>query len=327
VLNRVRIEHNDCGNGWGDLYGAGGCFIHAAPVIMNTVIHSNGEIFGRFGVYFENSSVLLQNNLVFNNKYNEIDGIYSDIIIQNATIISGESFGIYGDGIDFVGSVAISNSIIWGEGEYPICYDGTLSVEYSNIKNGMEGVFTNGTNDTLNWLEGNIDEDPLFLLGSGNHPFQLSGGSPCIDAGTPDTTGLNLPWLDLMGNYRIWDGDFDGDTIVDMGAYEFASIGVGIEEDDVVQGFEFEVLCFPNPFSSSASIKFELIESTEVSIQIFNTSGENVSSFFGAALPENQVLPAGKHSIHWDNEHLPRGIYFCRVQIGNKIITKKIVKR
>ena len=44
-------------------------------------------------------------------------------------------------------------------------------------------------------------------------------GSPCIDAGTNSLSGL--PELDLDGSPRLVDGDWDGTTVVDMGAYEY----------------------------------------------------------------------------------------------------------
>ncbi len=213
-------------------------------------------------------------------------------------------------------TVSITNSIIYDNNDWPYSLTEGATAIYSNIE-GSGGVPG----------EGNISETPFFL-GSGEHPYQLLGDSPCIDAGTPDTTGLNLPWLDLMGNYRMWDGDFDGDTIVDMGAYEFGSIGVGIEEDQAPKaiGAIFKVQCFPNPFSSSTSITFDLPELADVSIQIFNSTGKNVSSSFGGALPENQVLPAGKHIIQWNTAHLREGIYFCRLQAGSKVVVKKMIK-
>ncbi|MHC4659374.1 MAG: choice-of-anchor Q domain-containing protein, partial [Planctomycetota bacterium] len=62
--------------------------------------------------------------------------------------------------------------------------------------------------------------------------YHLLPGSPCIDAGDnnsvpADTTDLDgdgnttepIPW-DLDGNPRVVDGDNDGNSVVDMGAYE-----------------------------------------------------------------------------------------------------------
>ena len=80
---------------------------------------------------------------------------------------------------------------------------------------------------TLNWALGNIDLDPCFVepgYWDVNNvwvegDYHLLDGSPCIDAGDPNyVAGPNE--TDLDGNPRVVDGDNDGNSVVDMGAYE-----------------------------------------------------------------------------------------------------------
>jgi hypothetical protein len=97
-----------------------------------------------------------------------------------------------------------------------------LYASYNNIEGGESAVYSDFSFNVINWDEGNIDEDPQFC-GFGDDPYQLTEGSPCIDAGTPDTTGLFLPPWDLLYNQRIWDGNGYGDAIIDMGCYEYGS--------------------------------------------------------------------------------------------------------
>ncbi len=57
--------------------------------------------------------------------------------------------------------------------------------------------------------------DPMFVdTGAGD--FRLKAGSPCIDAGTPDTQGIPLTPFDLAGNGRIFNN-----VRIDIGAYEW----------------------------------------------------------------------------------------------------------
>jgi len=54
-----------------------------------------------------------------------------------------------------------------------------------------------------------------------NGDFHLASGSIAIDAGF-DTLGYYYPF-DMVYNHRIWDGDGNGNAIIDIGPYEFGS--------------------------------------------------------------------------------------------------------
>ncbi|NQU85300.1 MAG: right-handed parallel beta-helix repeat-containing protein, partial [Mariniphaga sp.] len=83
----------------------------------------------------------------------------------------------------------------------------------------------------LTGTDGNISSDPLL----DSLTYELLEGSPCIDAGTPDTTDLSIGLTDYLGNLRILN------NIIDIGAVE--SHSVSIETDEYVsicQGEEYE---------------------------------------------------------------------------------------
>jgi len=63
---------------------------------------------------------------------------------------------------------------------------------------------------TLEWQEGNIEADPLFILSRAN--YHLRPDSPCIDAGKD--AGV---YKDIDGQDRPWGAGFD------MGADEFST--------------------------------------------------------------------------------------------------------
>jgi hypothetical protein len=75
---------------------------------------------------------------------------------------------------------------------------------------GSGASWTASTGTDLGW---NIDRNPLFL-NAATGSFALQTGSPCLDVGVADTSGLGLPAVDLAGKPRIVGG------IVDMGAFE-----------------------------------------------------------------------------------------------------------
>ncbi|WP_139361642.1 choice-of-anchor Q domain-containing protein [Spirosoma sp. 209] len=82
----------------------------------------------------------------------------------------------------------------------------SVLVNYSNIQGGFTGT-------------GNISTDPLFAdTPSGN--YHLLQNSPSINTGDPNSTTATVSVTDIAGNPRI------GDSLIDMGAYEFK----GLEE-------------------------------------------------------------------------------------------------
>ncbi|GAI82097.1 unnamed protein product, partial [marine sediment metagenome] len=154
--------------------------------------------------------------------------------------ISGNLASESGGGIYCEDSLetTITNTIIWDS--YPEQIkkddDSTVLVTYSDVQGGWLG-------------DDNIDEDPCFAaLGywadvndtniivepsdpnavwmDGNYrllPFSL-----CIDAGDPDyIAGPNE--TDLDGNPRMVDGNDDGNSVVDMGAYESNPVDASLQ--------------------------------------------------------------------------------------------------
>ncbi len=85
-----------------------------------------------------------------------------------------------------------------------------VTVMYSDIQDGRDGVSVSGTYSTVTWGDGNIDADPL-LVDPAQLDFHLGAGSPAIDAA--DTA--EAPEIDRDGNPR------PSGPAADMGAYEF----------------------------------------------------------------------------------------------------------
>ena len=191
--------------------------------LENVVITDNTSSMGG-GLYAYNSSVYLQNVVIGNHSGVAIaSAMYLNIsqaTIINSTIAhnSASSQGA----IYAVGSTinTIVNSIFWGNSPANIAFSGggapsSVNVTYSDFENAESGIVTN-ENGTVTWGSGNMTVNPGFINVPSNN-FALKNSSPCINAGTADTTGLNLPETDAAGNSRIYDGVTD---IVDMGAYE-----------------------------------------------------------------------------------------------------------
>jgi len=205
-------------------------------------------------------------------------------------------------------SCIVLNSIIYNNNAYygsAIFNDnGFTSVNYSDIQDGWTGI-------------GNIDDDPGFIdPANGNYCID-SCSSPCAEAGTDSI------FLDGYGWCYSPDQDIrnlsrpnPSSTPPDMGAYE-VDLCVGLE-DLRSPNSDFRITNYPNPFSSSTTIKFELEQPGNVEIKFINQVGQEVDNI-------SKYGQKGINQLTWDGGSLPAGVYVCRVMIGNKIATKKLV--
>ena len=76
---------------------------------------------------------------------------------------------------------------------------------------------------------------------------------------------------------------------------------------------------YPNPFGLSTNIEYNLKNSSEVSIEVFNIVGEKVN-----CLATTEIQPPGKHSYQFNGE--PAGVYFVKLTVDDKSSVKKIMK-
>jgi len=76
---------------------------------------------------------------------------------------------------------------------------------------------------------------------------------------------------------------------------------------------------YPNPFNPATVIEFNLKETAEVSLTVFNNLGQQV-----AILVENRVHHAGNHRIQFDASSLPSGIYLYQIRVDDFTISRKM---
>lgn len=77
---------------------------------------------------------------------------------------------------------------------------------------------------------------------------------------------------------------------------------------------------YPNPFQSTTRIAFELPESDNVSLAVYNLLGQTVATLV------DEVLPAGIHAVSFDARDLPAGLYVYRLRAGGLEIVRKMTR-
>jgi hypothetical protein len=132
-----------------------------------------------------------------------------------------------------------------------------------------------------------------------NGDFRLMAGSPCIDAGDP-----NSPL------------DPDG-TLPDMGAYYY------FDPSDVQESglpYTYDLLQnYPNPFNPNTKIKWQLPQTGLVTLKIYDVLGREIATLV------NEELAAGDHEIIFEAASFSSGVYLYRINAGDFIQTKKMV--
>ncbi|NUN10469.1 MAG: T9SS type A sorting domain-containing protein [Ignavibacteriaceae bacterium] len=203
-----------------------------------------------------------------------------------------------------------------------------LSKSIKAINNGFIPVelmaFNARTSDNtvvLNWETGSETNNKGFSV-----ERKINGNWKEIGFvnGKGTTTGVskytytdNLVNVQLNGtvSYRLKQVDFDGTS-------EFSKV-VNVNINSMPVDFSL-AQNYPNPFNPSTSIKFTVPVNSNVKIAVYNAMGKLVKELV------NRDYDAGTYSVEWlgnDNNgaKVASGIYFYKMDAGNKSITKKMV--
>jgi len=292
---QVLVENNYFIENEGYIGGAMSSF--GTPVIMqNNVLSGNSALRYGGGIYVEGTQTpsiphyaILINNSFSENKANWRGGAIFTTGL-NPVIINSI---FWND----------SSNVIYGPEIYLDAPDDTLEIAHSNINFELiKGKTRDGG--------GNINEDPLY---EDLNLLTLLSSSPCIDSGIAIYTcdcgeTHTCPWYDITGTPRPQSSG------IEMGAYEIMFAGTS----EVISN-PAHVSIYPNPFSKSTMIEYEVELDAQVKLAIYNHLGQQVEVLVTGQ--QNR----GKHQINWNAEGLPSGIYFYRLTTGSRSSTGKMV--
>ena len=141
----------------------------------------------------------------------------------------------------------------------------------------------------------------------------------------PDGTGLWTPasvFVNKATNILYLSGFFQGDatfgnaTVFDSGSRGsafLASMDItktsGVAVPQVVSG---SLESYPNPFTSSTSIRFNSQESGYALVTVTNILGREVARLFAGE------LAPGEHTLKWDAREMVAGKYFCNMRFKDR---------
>jgi hypothetical protein len=187
---------------------------------------------------------------------------------------------------------------------------------------GQEGSICSSMNYTYTGDNNYIDQiaplDIAEMIFENADPAYGCGISN--DAGAYKTIGMSFEFGGLD------DGDYTKDELmaVILDFFGIESISTAVNDPAPSNGLEV-FANYPNPFSNTTNISFQLIEPTEVAVEIYNMAGQMIDRLI------DTELPAGRHTLTWGSENnsglgTPDGMYFYRIITPSGVETRKMVK-
>ena len=99
----------------------------------------------------------------------------------------------------------------------------------------------------------------------------------------------------------------------------FGVTSVSVSRTELKRDPDFDLGTYPNPFNSSTVIQFALPRGGEASLVVYDLLGRLV------AVLANGFLEGGNHTLNWQAENLPSGMYLVRLKSGSQSVVQKIV--
>ena len=127
--------------------------------------------------------------------------------------------------------------------------------------------------------------------------------------------GAGLPTFIIVG---VTDDDSSA-VHVDEVWYNETPTGMGISDDAPIASSYELGQNYPNPFNPTTHIRFNIPETGNTKLTVFNIMGEAVANLVDG------VVPAGGHTVSWNAANMPTGVYFYRMESGNFSQTRKLL--
>ena len=118
------------------------------------------------------------------------------------------------------------------------------------------------------------------------------------------TTTLGTTCMD--GYFVIISGDTTGLTEIKSG-HKSTGFGYKLYE------------AYPNPFNPGTTISYELGETGRVTLKVYDILGREVQTLV------DEIKNAGKYEAAFNACNLPSGMYFCTIETGSYLETKKML--
>lgn len=192
-----------------------------------------------------------------------------------------------------------------------LLYDFTMSVGDT-----VESITTLGATITV------ISVDTILVDGSAKRRLQLDNagwgyGEEYIIEDVGATTGLFEALLFFENESELGCYAIDYTPLWLNPEWSSCDLTVSIVEVDEVR----DMSIYPNPFTTSTTLQYELTEPSHVQLAIYNAIGEEVYK------AEDRLMSVGKHTFIWSADRLPEGLYYSVLRSEKWVKTIKMIRQ
>ena len=191
---------------------------------------------------------------------------------------------------------------------------------------GIIGEFYFGTNVSAGTPHPAIGYDSWFwekivVNGDSVSIWAFADGEAPADTATWTYTtdnvavGAGAPSLIIVG---VTDDDSSA-VHIDEFWYNERPAGMSISDDAPIASRYELGQNYPNPFNPITHIRFNIPETGNTKLTVFNIMGEAVANLIDG------VVSAGAHTVSWNAANMPTGVYFYRLESGNFTQTRKLL--
>jgi len=208
----------------------------------------------------------------------------------------------------------------------------------NNIKRSLNAASASPSFTNVGSIPGNpgtydaiIDRnnDQILVVGTSHGVFVTEDGGASWEDGSAGFVGT--PVYEVRQSWRTWnEGNFrPGEIYVGtFGRGIWSSSSYLSTDNDITDGngetsideFKTNLLPYPNPTTANTSVSFELANTSDVAIQVYNLSGRLVKSI------NKKNMSQGSQVVDLESADLAIGTYIVKLYAGKQKATTKFVK-
>jgi photosystem II stability/assembly factor-like uncharacterized protein len=233
---------------------------------------------------------------------------YGSVYRTNNQGVSWSSIIIPNSGSGVSSLAIVGNNLFAGIGSGGMFMSTDNGATWDSVNTGLSNIYITSLLAINGNLFASIWENGIILsTDSGANWKQVAGGIPSLGyISALGTNGIDL----FAGAYSngVWFRPLS----------EMITSVINSPQKVIPERFSLEQN-YPNPFNPLTNIKYSIPKASLVNMKVYDILGNEITTLV------NEEKSAGTYELKWNAANLPSSVYFCRIQAGSFVETKKMI--